>query len=403
VGLTQAELAARAGVSLDRVVQLSELGVVRANEADGSFRPIDIQRIRVAEAFAESGLAVKDLGRLIAEGHVTFPNLEAVFGEPIAASDTTLREFGDVVGCDPDLLRRVYTQLGLPQPQDDDRLRTDDIEFLHQFLLVFDARDVGLGDDFLLRAARLSGDSIRHFVVAINQLMREELLPALVRSSTGPPQMRGGGPFAVAGPLTGWLVRRHLEALIEGNIVENIEREMEETGIGRRRELHFPAIAFLDLSGFTALTLAEGDEAAAKLAVRLSDLVQEAATARGGRTVKSLGDGVMLHFHEPREAVAAAIELVDAIPRAGLPQARVGISAGPVVFRDGDYFGRVVNTASRMADYARPGEVLVSEAVVDLGASGGSAFEELGVVELKGVREPVRLFRAIPAAPTEEA
>jgi hypothetical protein len=75
---------------------------------------------------------MKDPGRLIAEGHITFPNLEAVFGEPIAASDTTLREFGDVVGCDPDLLRRVYAQLGLPQPQDDDRLRTDDVEFLHQ-------------------------------------------------------------------------------------------------------------------------------------------------------------------------------------------------------------------------------------------------------------------------------
>ena len=70
---------------------------------------------------------------------------------------------------------------------------------------------------------------------------------------------------------------------------------------------------------------------------------------------------------------------------------------GPVVFRDGDYFGRVVNTAARMTDYARPGEVLVSEAVVESGAAEGSAFEELGVVELKGIREPVRLFRAIPA------
>jgi class 3 adenylate cyclase len=397
VGLTQTELAARAGVSLDRVVQLSEIGIVRANDADGSFRPIDIQKIRVAEAFADSGLAVEDLGRLIAEGHITFPNLEAVFGEPIAASDTTLREFGDGVGCDPDLLRRVYAQLGLPQPRDDDRLRTDDVEFLHQFLLVFDARDVGLGDDFLLRAARLSGDSIRHFVVAINTLMREELLPALVHSSTGPPQMRGGGPFAVAGPLIGWLVRRHLEALIQGNIVENIEGVMEETGIGRRRELHPPAIGFLDLSGFTALTLVEGDEAAAKLAVRLSDIVQETTTARGGRVVKSLGDGVMLHFGESSEAVAAALDLVDTIPKAGLPPARIGITAGPVVFRDGDYFGRVVNTAARMTDYARPGEVLVSEAVVDSGAAAGSAFEELGVVELKGIREPVRLFRAIPA------
>jgi adenylate cyclase len=398
VGLTQAELAARAGVSLDRVMQLTELGIVQPNQAGGSFRPIDIQRIRVAEEFADSGLAVEDLGRLVAEGHITFPNLEAVFGEPIAASETTFREFGDLVGRDPDLLRRVYTQLGLPQLGDDDRLRADDLRFLQEFLLVFDARDVGLGDDFLLRAARLCGDSIRRYVEAINALMRDELLPALVRSSAGQPQMRGGGPFAVAGPLTGWLIRRHLEAVIQGNIVENIEQVMEETGIGRRRDLHPPAIAFLDLSGFTALTLAEGDEAAARLAVRLSDLVQESTTARGGRAVKSLGDGMMLHFRQPSDAVEAALALVDAVPEAGLPPARVGITSGPVVFRDGDYFGRCVNTAARMTDYARPGEVLVSETVVNAGAAAAEiAFQDLGVVELKGIREPVRLFRAIRA------
>jgi class 3 adenylate cyclase len=54
-----------------------------------------------------------------------------------------------------------------------------------------------------------------------------------------------------------------------------------------------------------------------------------------------------------------------------------------------------VNAAARITDYARPSEVLVSETVVELGAGPGSAFEELGVVELKGIREPVRLFRAI--------
>src|SRR6516164_4681093 len=101
VGLTQAELAARAAVSLEQVQRLTELGVVQARETDESFRPIDVQRIRIAEAFADSGLAVEDLGRLVAEGHVTFPNLEAVFGEPIAASSTTFEEFADQTGTDP--------------------------------------------------------------------------------------------------------------------------------------------------------------------------------------------------------------------------------------------------------------------------------------------------------------
>ena len=328
LGLTQAELAARAGVSLDQVQRLAELGVVQAREADAGFRPIDVQRIRIAEAFADSGLAVEDLGRLVAEGHVTFPNLEAVFGEPIAASDTTFAEFADQIGLDPDLLRRVYTQLGFTQPVDDDRLREDDLEFLREFLLVFDASDVGLGDDFLLRAARLCGDSVRHLVEALNALIRDELFPAMVRSAGGTPRPRGGGPFVATTSITSWLVRRHLETAIHANIVENIEQEMEETGIGRRRELHPPAIGFLDLSGFTRLTGSQGDEEAARLAVRLSDLVQESTASRRGRAVKSLGDGVMLHFHDPSEAVSAALELVEAIPAAGLhpPTASVGSS-----------------------------------------------------------------------------
>jgi class 3 adenylate cyclase len=54
-----------------------------------------------------------------------------------------------------------------------------------------------------------------------------------------------------------------------------------------------------------------------------------------------------------------------------------------------------VNTASRITDYARPSEVLLSEAVAELGTPAGTAFQELGVVELKGISEPVRLFRAV--------
>jgi class 3 adenylate cyclase len=396
--LTSAELAARAGVSPARVERLAELGVVQASDELGEFRPIDVQRIRVAEAFVDSGLELEDLGRLVAEGHITFPNLEAVFGEPVASSGTTMTDFAAEVGRDPDFLRRVYLQLGLPQPGDDERLRADDLEFFREFLLVFDAGDVGLGDDFLLRAARLCGDGIRRLVESVNALVRDELMPAMLRSSPAPLPTRGGGPFVATGRLTGWLIRRHLEAVTHRNIVENIEGVMEETGIGRRRDVRPPAIAFVDLSGFTALTGAKGDEEAARLAVRLSDLVQEATTTRGGQSVKSLGDGVMLHFREPSEAVAASLDLVEAIPRAGLPAARVGITSGPVVFREGDYFGQAVNMASRITDYARPGEVLISETVAESMAPAGSAFEDLGSVELKGIREPVRLFRAVRAS-----
>ena len=79
----------------------------------------------------------------------------------------------------------------------------------------------------------------------------------------------------------------------------------------------------------------------------------------GGNPVKWLGDGVMFHFDDPSAAVLTGLDLVEQTPAAVDVRARVGINAGNVIFRDGDYFGRTVNVASRIADYARPGEVLV--------------------------------------------
>jgi adenylate cyclase len=90
----------------------------------------------------------------------------------------------------------------------------------------------------------------------------------------------------------------------------------------------------------------------------------------------------------------AALEMVAVVGRQGLPPAHVGIHVGPVVFQDGDYFGRTVNTAARIADYARPGEVLVSQEVLDAADQAPVTFTEIGPVELKGVSGPLRLHAA---------
>jgi adenylate cyclase len=72
----------------------------------------------------------------------------------------------------------------------------------------------------------------------------------------------------------------------------------------------------------------------------------------------------------------------------------VGIHAGPVLFQEGDYFGRTVNVAARIADYARRGEVLVTDEVVAAGGAEGVAFDPIGPVELKGLTEAVPLHVA---------
>jgi adenylate cyclase len=107
--------------------------------------------------------------------------------------------------------------------------------------------------------------------------------------------------------------------------------------------------------------------------------------------VKRLGDGVMFHFRDPRDAVLAALEMLEAVSDAALPPAHIGLDTGPVVFQGGEYFGRTVNVASRIAERAEPGQVLVSQGVVDAVGSTDVAFTPIGSFDLKGVSQPVPL------------
>jgi adenylate cyclase len=122
--------------------------------------------------------------------------------------------------------------------------------------------------------------------------------------------------------------------------------------------------------------------------------VQRTSLQYGGRPVKWLGDGVMFYFRDPGPGVVAALEMVDGVASVGLPPAHVGLHAGPVIFQEGDYYGQTVNMASRIAEYARPGEVLVSQEVVDASEGAGAVFTEIGPVELKGVSGAMRLHSA---------
>jgi adenylate cyclase len=187
--------------------------------------------------------------------------------------------------------------------------------------------------------------------------------------------------------------RRQQELSWIEQLVEDIEAALEETG-GLGRPERVPAMCFLDLVGYTRLTEEHGDQAAAELAEALAILVNRSSREHGGVPVKWLGDGVMVHFGDPARAVLAALGLVEQLPEAGLPPAHVGVAAGPVVVQGGDYFGRTVNLAARIAAYASASRVLVSERVAERAPPQGVAFVELGQVQLQGIAHPVRLLEA---------
>jgi adenylate cyclase len=177
------------------------------------------------------------------------------------------------------------------------------------------------------------------------------------------------------------------------DIMTALEMQLAAAGLHSRLE-HPPAMCFLDIAGYTRLTQERGDAAAAQLAEQLGRIVQRNAVAHGGRPIKWLGDGVMLHFPHPGQGVVAALEMIDGVVEAGLPPAHVGLHAGPVIFQEGDYYGQTVNVAARIAAYAQAGEVIVSQAVVDTSGEAAVTFRGVGPVELKGVAGAMQLFAA---------
>jgi class 3 adenylate cyclase len=255
-------------------------------------------------------------------------------------------------------------------------------------------------DDDLSRLARLYGGTLQRLVTSGLQFFERTVRQRVATfelsniEKDGLVYERAAGFTRLVSSLVPWLQRRHREYAVIEYLVAVTETFMEERGIARLQPKQPPAIAFLDLTGYTALAEERGDEAAARLAAELASVVQGAALTHGCRPVKWLGDGVMFHFADPGQAIVSGLDLVEQTENATSVPARMGIHAGPVVVQEGDYFGRTVNVASRIADYASPHEVLVSESAKENAGDVDIEFELVGDVPLKGISTAVRLHRA---------
>jgi adenylate cyclase len=163
------------------------------------------------------------------------------------------------------------------------------------------------------------------------------------------------------------------------------------------------AIVFTDLAGFTEFTAIRGDEAALELLGVQEQLVGDLIQGRG-RVVKELGDGLMLWFDDPCQAVEAALSLQERFEEQStkddLPLwVRIGVHYGRAAQRGNDLVGHDVNVAARVADLAAPGEVLISEAAAERVAEQMEDVwcEEMGPTVMKGLPEPVGIYRAMRA------
>ncbi len=386
----------RAGVDPDYVDRLVELGILESGKRD-AFSPGDVRRARWARSLERAGVPLDGMATAVRDGALSFSFLDAsVFDRFAGLSTTTFRELSARTRVPLELLVVLREAFGFAEPRAEDHVREDELSVMPVIELQLSS---GFRPVVIERWLRTCGDSLRRIAETETAWYATEVVQPLLE--TGMTQGEMLEAQTDLGSRMAPLIEQALLAIYHGqqehawskSFVEEVEGALE--GAGLLSPLHRPpAVCFLDITGYTRLTEERGDLAAADLAARLATLARRSSQEQGGQPVKWLGDGVMFYFSSPGPSVVAALDMVEGVADYGLPPAHVGIHAGPVVFQEGDYFGRTVNIAARIAEYARPGEVLVSQEVVDVASGAPVAFTEIGPIELKGVSDSIRLHAA---------
>jgi adenylate cyclase len=397
--LSAARLAAEAGVGVEYVRRLVQAGALHP-DAGGCHAAEDVLQIRLIQALAEGGVGLDDVVWAIREGQMPVDRVAQSWGLS-EWSGRTFEEFAGSLGEKGALLPAVYAAFGLAVPTPRTITRQDEEAVLAAFLELWGMVDDDT--DVYVRAARIVGEGVRRIEVGILDLFDELGGPPPTRLQRGLSPEEALRPSHLLMPLLAqtlvWLHARHTEHEVFERIVAAVERALLRAGRKERRPSQPPAVAFVDLTGYTTLAVTAGDEPAARAATMLHALALEAARAHQGRVVKLLGDGVVLRYSSAGAAVASVAALMARIDDAQLPRAHAGIAAGAIVSRDGDVYGHTVNLAARIASRASPGELLVLADVGDAVTGAGFEWEDAGEASLKGLEEPVRLARVVSSVP----
>jgi adenylate cyclase len=326
----------------------------------------------------------------VAEDRLALLPVDQVLGsnEKYSAQD-----LAEKAGVPIDVLERQWQALGLPVAPDDAKVYGEEdlkgAELLKQFI------EAGLPEDGITQVARVMGEGMRRIANASMQLVGQAL------ARPGDNERDAGLRYAavaeqlipVIGPELQYVYRVHLRELIRNDVVSRVELET-----GRIEGTEEVTVCFADLVGFTKLGEEIPPEDLSMVSGRLTELASDVAS-KPVRLVKTIGDAAMLVGRDAEAVVATALDLVRRADEAGddFPALRSGIARGLALERAGDWYGSPVNTASRVTGVARPSSVLCTAEAREA-AGDGFSWSPAGRRRLKGVSEPVRLFRARPSA-----
>jgi adenylate cyclase len=342
-------------------------------------------RLELLEQLAADGISLDELRAATRDGRLLFVGAERMIsGIPRYST----RQVSERAGVSPEFVMALRRANGLPVPDIDAVVCSEaDIDGA---LLARRFLEAGVSEEQQLAVVRVLGRGLAQAA----EVMRATVLEIALEPGASEAQLarriaaQVEGFMPMIGPMLEQMARLHLRHMVRTEAISAAERA--DGMLPGAREV---TVAFADLVGFTRL----GEEVDAgelgRVAQRLVGLTVEHLRGQV-RLVKTIGDAAMLVSPDAPTLLEVALDLVDAADAEGkdFPQLRIGVASGAALSRAGDWYGRPVNIASRITTIARPGSVLATRAVRD--ASGnGYRWSSAGARSLKGVDEPVRLYR----------
>jgi len=342
-------------------------------------------RLRLLNTLFDSGIELEELRRAVADDRlVILPAEHWLSGERRYSA----REIAAEVEIPLDFYLALRRAQGLATADPDERAYSDDDLEAARIMASF--YELGLDRDAMLEVSRVLGRGFAQAADAIGDLFRETFIKGGVseeelglRNAQAArewiPQMT---------PIFQYLLRQHVRERLRHQAVS---RAMLEAGdVPGAQEV---AVAFADMVAFTRLGERMQPEEVGLIAGRLGELASECASPPV-RVVKTIGDAAMLVSPDPAALLHATLDLVAAADEAhDFPELHAGAAYGPALNRSGDWYGRAVNIASRIADLAEPGTVVATEELCEA-TEGICTWSPIGPQTLKGVEGDVEVFRA---------
>ncbi|HEV7493890.1 adenylate/guanylate cyclase domain-containing protein [Baekduia sp.] len=389
-----AEIARRVGITAPTLRRWVASGLVPV-DGDGAPTAASLAHARVVARLRERGHSLAEIREATESGRLASSYIEGLL--PDAPATWTLAAAARDTGLEAALIERIFLSMGFGA-QSLERLTDDDVQLLRYAAAVLAA---GLPLVAFLQLVRVYGQAMSQIADAEVRLFHLYVHEPLMRD--GVPgwemaeEMEGLAReiLPLASPIMDHAHNRFLQHFIEQDVIGHMETDLGDgqLDLGRLRV----AIAFADLAGYTRLTEELGDEEAVSTVERFVEQV-ELSLPEEARIIKTIGDEVMVVGSDPAALLDWAVAFQEDFKRRPLP--RIGIHYGETLYRDGDYYGREVNQASRVAARAAGGEVLATRPVVDH-AHAGLELERIGEVRLKGFADTTELFLARSAGPKD--